>query len=51
MTPLALRLRPDLLADLREAVAWYEAASPGLGAKFQLAFFIELDHIASTPQS
>ena len=51
MTPQALRLRPDLLADLREAVAWYEAASPGLGAKFQQAFFTELDHIASTSQS
>ncbi len=49
MTPLALRFRPDLLTDLRESIAWYDIASPGLGAEFQQAFFAELNRIASTP--
>ena len=49
MTPLATRFRPDLLTDLREVMAWYEAASPGLGAEFQQAFFAELDRIATAP--
>jgi plasmid stabilization system protein ParE len=49
MMPLAVRLRPDVLSDLRDATAWYEAASPGLGAEFQQAFFDELERIAAAP--
>ena len=35
----ALRLRPELVEDVREAFGWYEAAAIGLGYEFLRSYF------------
>ena len=46
---LSIRLRPLAQDELASAIAWYEAASAGLGAAFGGAVFRILDTAAATP--
>lgn len=45
----AIRLRPQAEAELIEAVLWYEARGPGLGAEFGRAFEAALSAIERNP--
>jgi plasmid stabilization system protein ParE len=38
----SLRLRPELVDDVHEAFAWYEAAGTGLGHEFLRGYFAAL---------
>ncbi len=47
MIPVAIR--DEAKADLREAVAWYEAERAGLGGRFVREFAVYLEMIAENP--
>jgi hypothetical protein len=44
-----LRLRPEALTDLREAMAWYEERESGLGAAFLADADAAFERIAAHP--
>jgi plasmid stabilization system protein ParE len=44
-----LRLRPDALADIRAAIAWYEEREAGLGAAFLEPTDVLFERIAEHP--
>lgn len=47
---LAVRFRPQALAEFEDATDHYEAAKPGLGGEFASAVFSLIDAISSDPQ-
>lgn len=49
-TPARVRLRPELLDDVAEAFAWYEAQAEGVGHEFTRAFFAAVARAARQPQ-
>lgn len=44
-----VRLRPELLDDVAEAFAWYEAQAEGIGREFTRAFFAAVARAARQP--
>ena len=46
-----LDIRPDALADIEEAVAWYEQRQPGLGADFARAVQKAINALPQNPLS
>ena len=46
-----VRLRPELLEDLAEAFAWYEARSRGIGRDFTRTFFAAVARASRSPRS
>ena len=48
-TPLPVRLRPELLDDVAEAFAWYEAQAEGSGHDFTRAFFAAVARAGRQP--
>ena len=49
--PLPVRLRPELLDDVAEAFAWYEAQAEGMGPDFTRAFFAAVARAARQPEA
>lgn len=47
--PLPVRLRPELLDDVAEAFAWYEAQAEGIGLDFNRAFFAAVARASRQP--
>jgi plasmid stabilization system protein ParE len=48
--PLAVRFQPAAQAEVREAHAWYEARSPGLGERFIAEMDRQLERLARHPE-
>ena len=46
---LPVRLRPELLDDVAEAFAWYEAQAEGVGLDFTRAFFAAVARASRQP--
>ena len=44
-----LEIRPQALADITEAAAWYEAHQPGLGERFTLEVVDAIDALLLNP--
>lgn len=47
----SIRLRPALLEDLAEAIAWYESRVEGLGSHFSDQFFEAVSRASEEPES
>ena len=45
----SLRFRPELVADVHAAFAWYEGAATGLGHEFLRAYFAAVASIQREP--
>jgi plasmid stabilization system protein ParE len=45
-----LRFHPLVASDVLAACGWYEARSPGLGERFQLAVDARFDAIVTSPE-
>ena len=48
--PPPVRLRPELLDDVAEAFAWYEAQAEGSGHEFTRAFFAAVARAGRQPE-
>ncbi len=48
---MSVRLRPEAAADIRAAMAWYDARDPGLGAEFLTKTDAVFARIAARQQS
>jgi len=48
---MSVRLRPEAAADIRAAMAWYDARKPGLGAEFLNETDAVFARIAERPES
>lgn len=47
---MPVRLRPELLDDVAEGFAWYEAQAEGIGLDFTRAFFAAVSRASRQPQ-
>jgi len=48
---MSVRLRPEAAADIRAAMAWYDAREPGLSAEFLSEADAVFARIAARPES
>lgn len=45
-----LRFHPRVVSDLKDAIAWYEERSLGLGDRFRAAVDVRFDEILGAPE-